>query len=205
MCGGRGTRLDADCEKPLFSVGGEPMVARVVDALAASEVGTVRAAVSPNAPATRRFAEARDDLVTVETPGEGYVEDLRVALETVETPALTVAADLPLLAADAVDAVLAAHDARTADHPTADPPAADSQTTDAHEPASLTVCVPAALKRALGASTDTTFERDGRQLAPAGVNVVADADTETMYETYDARFAVNVNRPSDADLAEALL
>ncbi|WP_244605307.1 NTP transferase domain-containing protein [Halorussus halobius] len=190
MCGGRGTRLDADCEKPLFPVGGEPMVARVVDALAASGVGTVHAAVSPHAPETRRFAEARDDLATVETPGEGYVADLGVALDAVETPALTVAADLPLLAADAVDAVLAAHDARTA---------------DAREPPSLTVCVPAALKRALGASTDATFERDGRELAPAGVNVVADTDTETMYETYDARFAVNVNRPSDADLAEALL
>jgi adenosylcobinamide-phosphate guanylyltransferase len=71
----------------------------------------------------------------------------------------------------------------------------------------VTVCVPAALKRALGASLDTAFERerDGRELAPTGINVVAETDSETMHETYDARFAVNVNRTSDTDLAEKLL
>jgi len=182
MCGGRGTRLDADAEKPLFEVAGTPMVDRVADALAASGVERTHAVVSPHAPATRERVAARGDLSTVETPGEGYVEDLQTALEAVGTPALTVAADLPLLDGDAVDRVLDAVDGR-----------------------SLTVCVPAALKRRLGASADTTFERGGRALAPAGVNVVADGPDETTYETYDARFAVNVNRPSDADLAEALL
>jgi len=158
------------------------MVDRVADALAASEVERAHAAVSPHAPATREHVAARGGLPTVETPGEGYVADLRAALDVVGTPALTVAADLPLLDGDAVDRVLDAFDGR-----------------------SLTVCVPAALKRRLGASADTTFERDGRAIAPAGINVVADADADTMYETYDARFAVNVNRQSDADLAEALL
>jgi adenosylcobinamide-phosphate guanylyltransferase len=182
MCGGRGTRLDAVVEKPLFEVAGKPMVARVANALAESRVETTHAVVSPHAPETRRFAENCDDLVPVETPGEGYVEDLGTALEAVEPPVLTVAADLPLLAGDAVDSVL-----------------------DAHDEGSLTVCVPVALKRALGASADTTFERDGRELAPTGVNVVADADRETAHETYDARFAVNVNRRADAELAEELL
>ncbi|USZ69647.1 NTP transferase domain-containing protein [Halorussus salilacus] len=195
MCGGRGTRLDAETEKPLFEVGGTPMVERVADALAGSRVETTYAAVSPRAPETRgrvspetrpRVGDAAGggvSLPTVETPGEGYVADLQTALETVDPPVLTVAADLPLLEADAVNAVLDAFDGR-----------------------SLTVCVPADLKRALGASTDTTFERDdGRELAPAGINVVAETEEDTMHTTYDARFAVNVNRQSDADLAEALL
>jgi adenosylcobinamide-phosphate guanylyltransferase len=192
MCGGRGTRLDSDREKPLFEVGGRPMVARVADALAESRVETVRAVVSPHAPETRNFAESREDLATVETPGEGYVADLQVALEAVEPSVLTVAADLPLLDADAANAVLDAYDAET-----------DAESGRA--PPSMTVCVPAGLKRALGASLDTAFERDGRELAPTGVNVVADTDGETMYETYDARLAVNVNRLADADLAEGLL
>ena len=68
---------------------------------------------------------------------------------------------------------------------------------------SLTVCVPAALKRRLGASVDTSFERDGRAVAPTGLNVVA-GDDDTVALTYDARLAVNVNRPADRDLAEAL-
>ena len=201
MCGGRGTRLDDDCEKPLFEVGGRPMLARVADALAESEVGTVHAVVSPHAPETMKFAAERDSLSTVETPGEGYVADLQTALDAIETPVLTVAADLPLLDAEVVNAVLDAYETRCG---------SDAATSDADDPAppSMTVCVPAALKRALEASADTTFEPDdgdGRELAPAGVNFVADADTETMYETYDARLAVNVNRLSDADLAEALL
>jgi adenosylcobinamide-phosphate guanylyltransferase len=189
MCGGRGTRLDADTEKPLFEVAGRPMVARVADALPASRVETVHAVVSPHAPQTREFARTRDDLATVETPGEGYVADLQAALDAVEPPVLTVAADLPLLEADAVNSVLDVHESP-----------ADGR-------GSVTVCVPAALKRALGASLDTAFERerDGRELAPTGVNVVAETDSETMHETYDARFAVNVNRTSDADLAEKLL
>ena len=186
MCGGRGTRLESDREKPLFEVGERPMVARVADALAESDIETVRAVVSPNAPETRTFAERRDDLATVETPGEGYVADLQVALEAVEPPVLTVVADLPLLDADAVNAVLDAYGGVEGE-------------------LSMTVCVPAELKRALGASLDAAFERDGRELAPTGINVVAETDGETMYETYDARLAVNVNRLPDAALAEGLL
>ncbi|WP_276302122.1 NTP transferase domain-containing protein [Halorussus lipolyticus] len=187
MCGGRGTRLDTEVEKPLFEVGERPMVARVADALEASRVETVHAVVSPDAPETREFVANEDSLAAIETPGEGYVEDLQVALEAVELPVLTVAADLPLLADDAVNAVLDAH--------------------GSGEHCSTTVCVPASLKRALGASADTTFEReaDGRELAPTGVNVVAESTEDTMYETYDARLAVNVNRLSDAELAEELL
>jgi adenosylcobinamide-phosphate guanylyltransferase len=201
MCGGRGTRLDTDCEKPLFEVGGEPMVARVVRALTESRVERVHAVVSPNAPETREYvadyAAKSDSLSTVETPGEGYVADLGVALEAVEPPVLTVAADLPLLDGDAIDAVLDAHaDAIDAHDGRADPARPDP---------SLTVCVPVALVRVLGASLDTTLLRDGRELAPTGVNVVAETDRETMYETYDARLAVNVNRLSDAELAEELL
>ncbi|WP_267642323.1 NTP transferase domain-containing protein [Haloarchaeobius amylolyticus] len=184
MCGGRGTRLDADIEKPLYPIAGTPMVDRVLSALAGSRVETAYAAVSPHAPATREHLSKTtfDDLALslVETPGEGYVTDLQAALDTVEPPVLTVAADLPLLAPVVVDRVLDRFAAGERD--------------------SLTVVVPTDLKRALGASCDTEF--DG--LAPTGVNVVADADSDTMYTSYDARLAVNVNRQSDADLAEAL-
>lgn len=180
MCGGRGTRLDAAVEKPLLEVAGVPMVDRVREALAASGVKTTYAVVSPNAPKTR--AHIANDLPLVETPGEGYVDDLRRALSDVGQPVLTVAADLPLLDADVVDTVLDAFDGR-----------------------SLVACVPAAVKRELGVSAETTFARDGRELAPTGVNVVADTDEESMYTTHDTRLAVNVNRLTDARVAEALL
>jgi adenosylcobinamide-phosphate guanylyltransferase len=178
MCGGKGTRLDADAEKPLFAVGGRPMVDRVVSALAESAIDGTFAVVSPHAPETRDHLAGR--LPIIDTPGNGYVADLGEALadDRVSTPVLTVAADLPLLAGDAVDSVL-----------------------DAHRPgASLAVYVPVALKHLLGASVDADDD-----LAPTGINVVADTEEETTHVTYDARLAVNVNRQVDAAVAEALL
>lgn len=38
LCGGRGTRLDGEQEKPLVSVGDRPMVGRVLEALDAARV-----------------------------------------------------------------------------------------------------------------------------------------------------------------------
>jgi len=182
MCGGRGTRLDAPVEKPLFAVRDRPMVDAVCDALADSRVERVAAAVSPHTPHTRAHLRERADCTVVETPGEGYVADLDVALDAagLARPVLTCAADLPLLTADAVDAVLAAH--------------ADSEAT------SLTVAVPAALKREVGASCDTTFERGGRELAPTGLNVLGDDEGDVLVRD-DDRLAVNVNRRADAAVA----
>jgi len=180
MCGGRGTRLGGETEKPLVSVGGAPTIDRVCDALVASRVDGVYAAVSPHAPETRDHLGSAP-VTVVETPGDGYVADLDAALERVGRPALTVAADLPLLASDAVNRVVAAADG------------------------SLVVAVPVALKRQLGVSVDTTVDGDGgdRRLAPTGINVVAGTD-DHIYVSDDPRLAVNVNRPRDLQVAEAL-
>ena len=67
----------------------------------------------------------------------------------------------------------------------------------------MTVCVPAALKRQLGVSVDTTRTHAGRELAPTGLNVVGERDDETIRVSHDARLAVNVNRPDDAAVATA--
>lgn len=178
MCGGRGSRFDASVEKPLYAIGGRPMVDRVRNALAASRVDTTHAVVSPQAPDTRAHLV---DLPTIETSGDGYVEDLGQALDHVDPPVLTVAADLPLLTGPAVNDVLETFDG-----------------------GSLTVCVPAALKRALGVSLDEPRSGEDRELTPTGVNVVADGP-ETTHVTHDYRFAVNVNRLADARVAEALV
>jgi adenosylcobinamide-phosphate guanylyltransferase len=173
MCGGRGTRLDADVEKPLFEVSGDPMVDRVRRALAASRVETTYAVVSPHTPATH--AHLADALPCIETPGDGYVADLGVALEQVDQPVLTVVADLPLLGGAAVDRVLNAGEG------------------------ARSVVVPRVLKEALGVTAD--YER---AWIPSGVNVVAPGEDE-LVRSWDARLAVNVNRKPDAAVAERLL
>ena len=176
MCGGRGTRLNRG-EKPLFEVGGDPMVDRVLAALGGSRIDRVHAVTSPHVPETAAHLDGR--VLQIKTAGEGYVADLTEALEVIERPVLTVVSDLPLLSASVVDRTLSAHD-----------------------DGSLAVCVPTALKRALGVSADSTRERDGRRLSPSGLNVVG--GDERVRVSYDARLAVNVNRPADAEVAEVL-
>ena len=140
MCGGRGTRLDRG-EKPLVEVGGEPMVDRVLAALEESRVDTVHAVTSPHVPETAAHLAGR--VPRIEAAGEGYVADLAEALGAVDGPVLTAVADLPLLSAEIVDRTLAVHAG-----------------------GSLTVCVPTALKEALGVSADSTRKRGGRRLSP---------------------------------------
>jgi adenosylcobinamide-phosphate guanylyltransferase len=221
MCGGEGSRLRAggiSTEKPLVRVGDKPMLDRICAALAESRIDTVYAAVSPAAPATREHARELPCTV-IETPGDGYVEDLDRVLSDVDCPVLTVAADLPLLTAAVVNRVLAVaageKNATVTDQSGA---TAGDQSDALNRVPSLTVCVPAALKRQLGASVDTTVPLEAidagsvlpdslpdplPELAPAGVNVVA-GEEDLTWVSYDARLAVNVNRPGDLDLAETL-
>ncbi len=171
MCGGEGTRLGADVEKPLLEINTRPMVDHVCEALAASHVDRTYAVASPATPETA----ARVDCPVIETPGEGYVADLQRALsdDRISRPVLTVAADLPLLDRSAINRIL---DASTG---------------------SLTVAIPVGRKRALGVSVDTAYRDGGRLLTPAGINVVGGAADDTLVAR-DRRLAVNVNRPRDA-------
>jgi adenosylcobinamide-phosphate guanylyltransferase len=181
LCGGRGTRLDAPVEKPLYEVAGAPMIDRVLAALRESRVDDVRAVTAPHAPDTREHVRDRG-VDTIDADGEGYVADLTYALEVHgQRPVLSVVSDLPLLAPAHVYRALHAHDA-----------------------GALTVCVPTALKEALDVSPGTTRAHGGRELAPAGLNVVDESDAETLHVTWDARLAVNVNYAGDAAVAEVL-
>ena len=183
MCGGRGTRLGGGTEKPLVRVGDRPMVDRVCAALAESDVDRVYCAVSDHTPATQAHLGDSPDVTAVETPGDGYVADLGVALDRVGTPAVTTASDLPLLTPAAVDIALDA---------------------PGEEGGSLTVCVPVDLKRDLGVSVDTSTDHGGRRVAPTGLNVVGEGDGDTVVVD-DRRLAVNVNRPRDLQIAHHLL
>lgn len=179
MCGGRGSRLEAEAEKPLFEIGGRPMVERVLTAVRGSRIDAVHAAVSSQAPETWAHLESLG-VHCLETPGDGYVEDLGYALGELGEPVLTVVADLPLLEPAVIDHVL-----------------------DVHDGGSLAVYTPVAVKRVLGSSIDLAVERDGRELAPTGLNIITDRE-ETIHVTYDVRLAVNVNRRSDGEIAEVL-
>lgn len=178
ICGGPGRRL-GEGEKPLFPVAGRPMVDWVVDAVEESRIDSAYAVLSPHVPET----SAHLDLPKIETPGAGYVADLQQALDDdrIDPPVLTAAADLPLLSAGRVDWLL-----------------------DRYRDGSTTVCVPVVLKRLLGVSVDPPWDGEAVEVVPAGLNVVSRAGPESTLTSWDARLAVNVNRPEDAAVAEAL-
>lgn len=183
MCGGKGTRLRPavdDTEKPLVEVDGRPMVDHVVDALQASRVEQVVAAVSPSTPETADRLADREGVRVVETPGEGYVEDLMTALAALEGPVVTVTADIPLVTGGLVDRAIEAADGD-----------------------SLAVYVPCWLVEQVGASIETTVDHDGERVVPTGLNVVGPGpDRRVVWEI--ERLACNVNRPADLRCAEEM-
>lgn len=184
MCGGEGTRLRSavdETEKPLVEVDGRPMVDHVVDALQASHVESVVAAVSPATPKTAARLADREGVRVIETPGEGYVDDLLTALVALEQPVVTVTADIPLLTGGLVDRAIEAADGD-----------------------SLAVCVPRALVEEVGASVDTTVDHDGERVVPTGLNVVGPGPDRRVVWT-DKRLACNVNRPADLRCVEAMV
>jgi adenosylcobinamide-phosphate guanylyltransferase len=176
MCGGRGTRLGRG-EKPLVEIDGKPMIDRVLDAVS-PVVDTVYAVPSIHTPETRVHLDGRVPII--DTCGTGYVEDLSVALDSVELPVLTVTADLPLLQPADVRAVLEAY----------------------HE-GSLTVCVPVARKRALGASVDTSLNHEAKRVAPTGLNVVGEGK-ESVWVTNRLGCTLNVNRARDLSVVSTV-
>jgi adenosylcobinamide-phosphate guanylyltransferase len=196
MCGGRGMRLDIGCEKPLLSIAGRPMLDRVLDALHGSQADRVHAVASPHTPRTRAWLQSELDGVDptsdsdlapslIDAPGDGYVADLEHALDHVDPPILTVAADLPLLRSATVDRVL-----------------------DRHAGGDATVCVPRALPAALGASVgrDAALD-DAPDRVATGVNVVspeAEAPPDRLVLPAPD-LAVNVNTARDARIADHLL
>jgi len=211
LCGGRGTRLNENREKPLVPVDGRPMVGRVLDALAAARITRVVAVVSPHTPATAdrlrdELAEAVAVPCTVlEGSGDGYVTDLNRGLDTVSGPAVTVAADLPLLRGSDVDAAVDAAvrpDTGSGDAYVSGDTRDDTRddTTGDSSVQSVTVCVPAARKHELGVSVDTTFEHEDRALAPSGLNVVGD-DPDRILVSENRSLTINVNRPRDLSVA----
>ena len=96
LAGGSGSRLGLG-EKPLVTIGGRPMIERVIGAF--EEAGCEPVVVlSPRTPYTHNWCRARG-ITHLTSQGNGYVEDLVHAVETLEErdPLFTSVSDLPCL------------------------------------------------------------------------------------------------------------
>jgi len=191
MAGGKGTRMGLREEKPLLKVGGKPMIEHILTALRNSKkIGDIVVAVSKHTPKTAKFME-RFPVEVLETPGGGYVSDVRYAVKRLKLEkVLTISADLPLVTGGIIDRIIERYN-------------------QCNKPA-LTVAVPLEKKERLGLTGEYVFESGNKRLAPAGINLIDGRRIdegeleEEIFIMEENEVAVNVNTPQDLSIAERL-
>ncbi len=181
MAGGKGTRLDADVEKPLLELGGRFLIDYVLEAVSGCEyVDRFWSVTSPHTKRTEEYLQDRPVQV-VQAPGKGYVEDLVFAVRKRGLEkTLVISADLPLLTSGDLNRVIE-------EYLRQDLPA-------------MVVMVPLDIVEKIGIRPDTV--RDG--YVPSGVNIVDGKNLnggEFKLITKESKFAINVNTAGDYELA----
>lgn len=125
MAGGKSERLKVDCEKPLFPLKDKVLIEYVLDNLKESKfIEKIVVAVSPHTPKTNKYIMEKfnfpsldfnskkiSQVAYLETPGNGYVEDLSFILNTFNQDSdnhilLFINSDLPLVNHEIIDYVL---------------------------------------------------------------------------------------------------
>ena len=97
MTGGRGSRMEFPAPEKLLLEYEKPIIFHVIDSLNDSHCfSKVFAATSPNSPDTKRVLEERG-IETLDTQGNGYVNDLNFLLQKMDGFVFVVSGDLPLL------------------------------------------------------------------------------------------------------------
>jgi adenosylcobinamide-phosphate guanylyltransferase len=195
MAGGAATRMGG-VEKPIVLLDGRPLIAYVIDALAASRnIGHIYVAVSGRVPQTIEYMRttfAGDSRVSqVMTPGAGYVEDTAYAAEALALfrPFLVISSDVPMATGEIIDEAVERYEASGCE--------ALSVRVDVS-------CVPPGLQ------PDTILEDNGKRNVPAGINIVDGShmgryQEELILIVSDGRLAANVNYEKDLAYCENII
>jgi len=194
MAGGKGTRMKLAEEKPLIKVCGKPVIEYVLQALRdAKKIDRVIVATSNRTPKTTKFIHELG-VEVIETPGNDYVSDMGWVVQTLKLGVfLAVAADLPLVEPEMIDAVV-------------------DRYMCCGKPA-LTVAVQLETKAKLGMSIEYSFNTDdNRKVVPVGINVIDGGKRygdewldQDIYLMDHRALAVNINTVQELALAERLL
>ena len=97
MAGGRGSRMEFPAPEKLLLEYKKPIIFHVIDSLNNSHCfSKVFAATSPNSPDTKYELEQMG-VETLDTQGNGYVNDLNFLLQKMNGSVFVVSGDLPLL------------------------------------------------------------------------------------------------------------
>jgi len=193
MAGGKGTRMRTAEEKPLIKVCAQPVIEYVLAALKkAKKIDSIVVAVSSCTPNTAKLM-SQFPVKVVETPGKDYVSDMGYAAQNLKLGVfLAIAADLPLITGEVLDAIVERYER-------------------CGKPA-LTVAVPLETKTKLGMSIEYSFKMDDKDVVPVGINVI-DGHKRYGDEWLDqdiylldlGELAVNINTIQELHIAERLL
>lgn len=109
MAGGKGTRMNLNDEKLLLQYK-KPIVLHVIDSLKNSNCfSKILAITSSNSPKTKNLLE-ENNIETFDTPGNGYVEDLNLVLQTLDDDIFITSGDLPLLDKEIIQKIVNHYD-----------------------------------------------------------------------------------------------
>ena len=193
MAGGKGTRMKLAVEKPLIEVGCKPVIQYVLEALkGAKKIDKVIVATSPTTPKTTALMKQLGAEI-IKTPGKDYVSDMGYTVQTLKLGVfLAVAADLPLIKPEMIDAIVTRYEA-------------------CGKPA-LTVAVPLSVKERLGMCIDYSFKEGDQDLVPVGINVIDGSKRygdewldQDIFVLDREELAVNINTVAELQLAERLI
>jgi adenosylcobinamide-phosphate guanylyltransferase len=194
MAGGKGTRMKLAQEKPLVAVCGKPVIQYVLAALkAAKKIDRIIVATTTGTPKTTELMR-QQCVEVIETPGKDYVSDMGWVVQTLKLGVfLAVAADLPLVKPEIINAIVERYER-------------------CGKPA-LTVAVPLETKAKLGMSIEYSFTtEDNQQVVPVGINVIDGSKRygdewldQDIYVLNHQELAVNINTVQELQLAESLM
>jgi len=185
MAGGKGIRMNLDNEKLLLKYK-KPVILHVIDSLKNSNCfSKIISITSSNSPKTKKLLE-ENNIETFDTPGIGYVEDLNLALKTINDIVLVSSGDLPLLDEEIIQKIVTHYNSQNI---------------------WTSILVTNKFLTTLGIESDYYVNFDNQKCHYTGISLINSqkiTSLETLKENFiiidDKRIAFNLNTKQDYDL-----
>lgn len=170
MAGGKAKRLEMDIEKPLIIIDGKSILERIVYVLNNAGINDIFIAVTDLKSQTKNKAEELH-LKIIQTPGNGYVEDIHYLMKKFNE-FLSINADLPYLNSNLIKDVLTKYH-------------------ELNRP--ISVVVPIKVYENMGFTPSTIFNG----FIPIGVNIVTIG--EDYFFVTKGRESININTKEELE------
>jgi len=185
MAGGKGIRMSLDNEKLLLKYK-KPVILHVIDSLKNSNCfSKIISITSSNSPKTKKLLQ-ENNVETFDTPGIGYVEDLNLALKTINDIVLVSSGDLPLLDEEIIQKIVTHYNSQNI---------------------WTSILVTNKFLTTLGIESDYYVNFDNQKCHYTGISLINSqkiTSLETLKENFiiidDKRIAFNLNTKQDYDL-----